>query len=103
MTGYPGAGGGLMAHTTGYSPGLMSQQTGMPSGLMSQPTGMPGLMSQPTGMPGGLRAQPTGLPHDPRLGAMMQTFMPSNMSQVSSCAIVCTDPIALLRRGHAAV
>lgn len=71
-TGFPGGGGGLM-----------SQPTGM--GMMSQPTGMGmgggGLMSQPTGM-GGLRTQPTGV-HDPRLQAMMQTFMPSNMSQVS--------------------
>lgn len=85
MTGYPGAQGGMMAQRTGMpAGGMMSQPTGMPMGMMSQPTGMHGgLMSQPTGMPGGgLRAQPTGI-HDPRLGAMMQTFMPSNMSQVS--------------------
>jgi hypothetical protein len=39
-----------------------------------------GLMAQPTGM-GGLRPQPTGF-HDPRLQTMMQSFMPSNLSQV---------------------
>ena len=37
-------------------------------------------MSQPTGM-GALRPQPTGF-HDPRLQSMMQSFMPSNLSQV---------------------
>lgn len=69
MTGFPGGGAsGLMPQQTGY--GMMSQPTGMGGGLMSQPTGM------------GMRPQPTGM-HDPRLGAMMQTFMPSNLSQVS--------------------
>jgi hypothetical protein len=72
MTGFAGGGAsGLMAQPTGFQGG---------SGLMSQPTGM-GMMSQPTGM-GGLRPQPTGV-HDPRLQTMMQSFMPSNMSQVS--------------------
>ena len=81
MTGYPGGG----------ASGLMSQQTGFQGGMMSQPTGMGmgigggmgmggGLMSQPTGM-GALRPQPTGF-HDPRLQSMMQSFMPSNLSQV---------------------
>lgn len=75
--------GGLMSQPTGFpgggASGLMAQPTGMP--MMGQPTGLgAGLMSQPTGM--GLRAQPTGM-HDPRLGAMLQSFMPSNMSQVS--------------------
>ncbi|WRT65306.1 uncharacterized protein IL334_002249 [Kwoniella shivajii] len=72
MTGYPGGG----------ASGLMSQQTGYQGGgLMSQPTGYPGgMLSQPTGM-GRLQAQPTGLPHDPRLQQMMQSFMPSNISQ----------------------
>nr|XP_018264468.1 multidomain RhoGEF [Kwoniella dejecticola CBS 10117]OBR86626.1 multidomain RhoGEF [Kwoniella dejecticola CBS 10117] len=70
MTGYPGGGAsGLLPQQTGYSGG----------GLMSQPTGM---MSQPTGMGmGGLQPQATGLPHDPRLQQMMQSFMPSNLSQ----------------------
>ncbi|WVW79834.1 hypothetical protein I302_101804 [Kwoniella bestiolae CBS 10118] len=72
MTGYPGGG----------ASGLMPQQTGyQPSGLMSQPTG---LMSQPTGMGmgmGRLQPQATGMPHDPRLQQMMQSFMPSNISQ----------------------
>lgn len=73
MTGYPGGG----------ASGLMPQQTGFQGGMMSQPTGYGGgLMSQPTGM-GTLRAQPTGV-HDPRLASMMQSFMPSNMSQVSA-------------------
>lgn len=63
--------------------GMMSQPTGM--GLTPQQTGWQGgagLMSQPTGV-GRLQAQPTGMPHDPRLQTMMQSFMPSNMSQVS--------------------
>lgn len=63
--------------------GMMSQSTGM--GLTPQQTGWQGgagLMSQPTGV-GRLQAQPTGMPHDPRLQTMMQSFMPSNMSQVS--------------------
>ncbi|WWC98979.1 hypothetical protein V866_005873 [Kwoniella sp. B9012] len=82
MTGYPGGGAsGLMPQQTGYQPsGLMSQPTGA-SGLLSQPTG---LMSQPTGMGmgmGRLQPQATGLPHDPRLQQMMQSFMPSNISQ----------------------
>ncbi|WWC87443.1 uncharacterized protein L201_002332 [Kwoniella dendrophila CBS 6074] len=68
MTGYPGGGAsGLMPQQTGYQGG----------GMMSQPTG---LMSQPTGM-GRLQPQATGLPHDPRLQQMMQSFMPSNISQ----------------------
>ncbi|KAL1409575.1 hypothetical protein Q8F55_003566 [Vanrija albida] len=79
MTGFPGGG----------ASGLLPQQTGYPgagSGLLSQPTGMGGgLLAQPTGY-AGLRAQPTGLPHDPRLQAMMQTFMPSNLSQPYSSA-----------------
>lgn len=74
MTGFPGGG----------ASGLLPQQTGYPGGggLMSQPTGFGGggLMPQATGM-GMLRAQPTGF-HDPRLQTMMQSFMPSNMSQV---------------------
>lgn len=76
MTGYPGGG----------ASGLMSQQTGY-GGMLSQPTGYGGggggggLMPQQTGY-GGLRAQPTGF-QDPRLASMMQSFMPSNMSQVS--------------------
>ena len=71
MTGFPGGG----------ASGLLPQQTGYPGGMMSQPTGMMGggMMSQPTGM--GLRPQPTGM-HDPRLQSMMQSFMPSNLSQV---------------------
>lgn len=75
--------GGMMPQATGFSGGGMgAQPTGM-GGMMSQPTGMGGgLMSQPTGM-GGLRAQPTGM-HDPRLASMVQSFMPSNMAQVSS-------------------
>ncbi len=83
MTGYPGGG----------ASGLMSQQTGFTGGgFGAQPTGMGigigmggggGLMSQPTGMGGGLRPQPTGL-QDPRLQSMMQSFMPSNLSQVRS-------------------
>jgi hypothetical protein len=101
MTGYPGGGAsGLLSQPTGYGGGsgmmsqptgmgmgmggggMMSQPTGMGGGMMSQPTGMGGgLMSQSTGM-GGLRAQPTGV-HDPRLQSMMQSFMPSNTSQVS--------------------
>ena len=52
---------------------------------MSQPTGIGaggGMISQPTGMGmGGLRSQPTGM-HDPRLQTMIQSFMPSNLSQV---------------------
>lgn len=74
------------------SSGLAPQMTGFPgggaSGLLPQQTGYPGgggLMSQPTGMGmgmGGLRPQPTGF-HDPRLQTMMQSFMPSNTSQVS--------------------
>lgn len=92
MTGYPG--GSMMPQQTGYS-GLMSQQTGMHGGgLMAQQTGMPGLMSQPTGM--GLRAQPTGI-QDPRLGAMMQTFMPSNLSQVGNREIKLMTAIFLSR------
>lgn len=79
------AGGGMNPQMTGFAgggaSGLLSQPTGFGGGgMMSQPTG--GLMSQPTGM-GGLRAQPTGV-HDPRLQTMMQSFMPSNMSQVSA-------------------
>lgn len=79
-------GGGMAPQPTGFvaggASGLMSQQTGYQPSLMSQPTGFGGgLMSQPTGM-GGLRAQPTGF-QDPRLQSMMQSFMPSNMSQVS--------------------
>lgn len=79
-------GGGMAPQMTGFvaggASGLMSQQTGYQPSLMSQPTGFGGgLMSQPTGM-GGLRAQPTGF-QDPRLQSMMQSFMPSNMSQVS--------------------
>ena len=97
-TGGGGMGGGLNPQMTGYvaggASGLMSQQTGYPGGggMMSQPTGMMsqptgfgggGLMAQQTGMPGGgLRAQPTGF-QDPRLQSMMQSFMPSNMSQAS--------------------
>ena len=105
MTGYPGAGGGggMMPQQTGYGgmmsqpTGMMGQQTGM-SGMMGQRTGMMpqqtgmmpqqtgygggGLMSQPTGFGGGLRAQPTGY-QDPRLQSMMQSFMPSNVNQVS--------------------
>lgn len=79
----------MTGFAAGGASGLMPMQTGM----MSQPTGMGmgmggggGLMSQPTGMGGNfgaLRAQPTGV-HDPRLQQMMQSFMPSNMSQVSS-------------------
>jgi hypothetical protein len=109
MTGYPGsAGGGVMPQQTGYGgmmsqpTGMMGQQTGMSgmmgqrTGMMSQPTGMMpqqtgfggGLMSQPTGFGGGLRAQPTGY-QDPRLQSMMQSFMPSNMSQVSDCSASC--------------
>lgn len=87
FTGSSGGGGmGMNPQMTGFAgggaSGLMSQPTGFQggSGLMSQPTGM-GMMSQPTGM-GGLRAQPTGV-HDPRLQTMMQSFMPSNLSQVS--------------------
>lgn len=82
MTGYPGGG----------ASGLMSQQTGFQGAMMSQPTGMGmamgggGLMSQPTGM-GGLRPRPTGI-HDPRLQSMMQSFMPSNLSQVCSSSHV---------------
>jgi len=97
MTGYPGqGGGGMMPQQTGYG-GMTGQQTGMSgmmgqrTGMMSQPTGMMpqqtgyggGLMSQPTGFGGGLRAQPTGY-QDPRLQSMMQSFMPSNLSQVSA-------------------
>ncbi|KAK8861200.1 hypothetical protein IAR55_002019 [Kwoniella newhampshirensis] len=81
MTGFPGGGAsGLMPQQTGYpGSGMMSQPTGM--GMMSQPTGMGGgMMSQPTGM-GRLQAQPTGLPHDPRLQSMMQSFLPSDLSQ----------------------
>jgi hypothetical protein len=66
QTGYPGGGGGLMSQPTGMGMGM-----GMGGG---------GLMAQPTGM-GGLRPQPTGF-HDPRLQTMMQSFMPSNLSQV---------------------
>lgn len=87
----PGAGGfsGMTPQMTGYpgggASGLMPQQTGYP-GLMSQPTGFGGggggLMPQQTGFGGGLRAQPTGF-QDPRLASMMQSFMPSNTSQVS--------------------
>ncbi|ORX36220.1 hypothetical protein BD324DRAFT_627945 [Kockovaella imperatae] len=73
MTGYPGGGAsGLMSQQTGYG-GLNAQPTGYGGGLMSQPTGMGGGF-------GGLRAQPTGV-QDPRLQSMMQTFMPSNLSQ----------------------
>ncbi|BEJ13329.1 hypothetical protein CspHIS471_0305030 [Cutaneotrichosporon sp. HIS471] len=77
---------GLMSQPTGFpaggASGLMPQQTGMP--MMGQPTGLgANLMAQPTGM--GLRAQPTGI-HDPRLGAMLQSFMPSNMSQPFSAS-----------------
>lgn len=116
MTGYPGAAsGGMMSQQTGYGgimsqpTGMMGQQTGMPgmmgqrTGMMSQQTGMMpqqtgyggGMMSQPTGFGGGLRAQPTGY-QDPRLQSMMQSFMPSNMSQVSRVAIhlsPCTSPV----------
>jgi hypothetical protein len=76
MTGYPGGGAsGLMPQQTGVGGGgMMSQATGYGGGMMSQPTGM--------GMSGGLRAQPTGM-QDPRLQSMMQSFMPSNMAQVS--------------------
>jgi hypothetical protein len=71
ITGYPGGGAsGLMSQATGYQ-GMTSQPTGYGGGLMSQPTGM-----------SRLQAQPTGMPHDPRLQSMMQSFMPSNMSQV---------------------
>ncbi|TXT04229.1 hypothetical protein VHUM_04227 [Vanrija humicola] len=78
-TGFPGGGvSGLLPQQTGY-PGagssMLPQQTGIGGGLLAQPTGY-----------GGLRAQPTGLPHDPRLQAMMQTFMPSNLSQPFSSA-----------------
>lgn len=84
---------GLSGFPTGGSTSLMPQQTGY-SGIMSQPTGMStggGLLSQPTGM--SMRPQPTGM-NDPRLGAMMQTFMPSNVSQVSDrCgAVLTTSP-----------
>ena len=79
MTGYPGGGAsGLMSQQTGYG-GMMSQPTGLGMGMGG------GMMAQPTGMGmgmGGLRAQPTGM-HDPRLQSMMQSFMPSNLSQVS--------------------
>jgi hypothetical protein len=101
MTGFPGGGAsGLLSQPTGYGGGgMMSQPTGMGmgGGMMSQPTGMSGgLMSQPTGM--GLRAQPTGV-HDPRLQTMMQSFMPSNMSQVSCRCIwssgTSTDVLAI--------
>lgn len=81
-------GGGLMSQQTGFpgggASGLMTQPTGM-GGMMSQPTGMGmggGMMAQATGMPGHLSAQPTGY-HDPRLTSMVQSFMPSNMAQVS--------------------
>lgn len=78
------SGQGMQPQMTGFPTGqsnLLPQQTGFP-GVMSQPTGMGGgLMSQPTGMGMGMRPQPTGM-NDPRLGAMMQTFMPSNLSQV---------------------
>ncbi|WVN89977.1 uncharacterized protein L203_105207 [Cryptococcus depauperatus CBS 7841] len=96
MTGFPGSGGGgLMPQQTGFNPAggparVMPQQTGYQGSIMSQSTGMGltpqqtgwqgGLMSQPTGM-GRLQPQQTGLPHDPRLQTMMQSFMPSNMSQ----------------------
>ena len=77
---------GLNAQPTGYpgggASGLMSQQTGFQGGMLSQPTGFGGLQSQPTGF-AGLRAQPTGV-QDPRLQSMMQSFMPSNLSQVIS-------------------
>lgn len=84
-------GGGMAPQMTGFvaggASGLMSQQTGYQPSLMSQPTGFGGgLMSQPTGM-GGLRAQPTGF-QDPRLQSMMQSFMPSNMSQVSCFSVL---------------
>ncbi|WVQ83634.1 hypothetical protein IAT38_005775 [Cryptococcus sp. DSM 104549] len=90
MTGFPGGGAsGLLPQQTGFpggmgggGSGMLPQQTGY-QGMMSQPTGFQGgggLMSQPTGM-GRLQAQPTGLPHDPRLQSMMQSFMPSNISQ----------------------
>lgn len=112
MTGFPGGTGmvsqqtGMMPQQTGFNASanagrMMPQQTGFQGGMMSQPTGMmsqsagmgltpqqtgwqggAGLMSQPTGI-GRLQAQPTGMPHDPRLQTMMQSFMPSNMSQVS--------------------
>ncbi|KAL7419920.1 hypothetical protein Q5752_005838 [Cryptotrichosporon argae] len=87
MTGFPGGGAsGLMAQPTGFAPALGPQQTGFQplasqqtgfGALASQPTGFQGLTPQQTGM---LRAQPTGV-HDPRLQTMMQSFMPSNMSQ----------------------
>jgi len=101
MTGFPGGGAsGLMSQQTGFGGmgGMRPQPTGFgggmmgqPTGMMSQPTGMlgqpTGLMSQPTGMGGGLRPQPTGY-QDPRLQSMMQSFMPSNLSQVSCAGTV---------------
>lgn len=77
MTGYPAAG----------ASGLLSQPTGYQGGMMSQSTGMSSLLSQPTGV-GRLQAQPTGMPHDPRLQTMMQSFMPSNISQVRNSILV---------------
>lgn len=96
MTGYPGGGAsGIMSQSTGFQGGMMSQPTGM--GMLGGGGG--GLMSQPTGMGMGLRAQPTGV-QDPRLQSMMQSFMPSNLSQVRlPCYPVAftADAIAALR------
>lgn len=86
---FGGARGGMSQGFTGS--GLSAQMTGFPaggaSGLLGQQTGFQGgggLMPQATGFPGGgLVSQPTGF-HDPRLQSMMQSFMPSNLSQVSS-------------------
>ncbi|KAK4688172.1 actin cytoskeleton-regulatory complex protein PAN1, partial [Tremellales sp. Uapishka_1] len=87
MTGYPAGGAsGLISQQTGY-PGMMPQQTGFQGGMMSQPTGM-----------GRLQAQPTGLPHDPRLQSMMQSFMPSNTSQVGGPPARLVDPPTLTTR-----
>lgn len=72
--------GGLVSQMTGFVAGGASGLMPLHTGMMPQQTGM--MMSQPTGMGGGLRPQPTGV-HDPRLQQMMQSFMPSNMSQVS--------------------
>lgn len=81
-----GGGGGLMPQATGWagagqgSGGLRPQATGwagagQSAGLMPQATGWAGA--------GGLVPQQTGF-HDPRLQMMSSSFMPMNISTVSS-------------------